>query len=82
MLVLTRKSGESIKIGEDISIMVVKVEGGQVKLGIAAPEDVTIYRTEVYERIMEENRRAALAQKEDARKLSKLWRSRDRRDKT
>ena len=82
MLVLTRKSGESIKIGEDIDITIIKVEGGQVKLGIAAPKNVTIYRTEVYERIMEENRRAALAQKEDAQKLSKLWRSRDRRDET
>ena len=82
MLVLTRKSGESIKIGEDIDITIIKVEGGQVKLGIAAPKNVTIYRTEVYERIMEENRRAALAQKEDAQRLSKLWRSRDRRDET
>ncbi|WP_431804181.1 carbon storage regulator CsrA [Halobacillus andaensis] len=59
MLVLNRKAGESVQIGEDISIKVVSVEGGQVKLGIDAPKYVDIHRQEVYMAIKEENAEAA-----------------------
>ncbi|MCP3028105.1 carbon storage regulator CsrA [Halobacillus sp. A5] len=59
MLVLNRKAGESVQIGEDISIKVVSVEGGQVKLGIDAPKHVDIHRQEVYAAIKEENAEAA-----------------------
>ena len=51
ILVLTRRVDEVIKIGDDIEIMVVKIDGrGQVKLGITAPKDVVVDRLEVYER--------------------------------
>lgn len=51
MLVLTRRVDEIVKIGDDIEIMVVKIDGrGQVKLGITAPKDVVVDRLEVYER--------------------------------
>lgn len=59
MLVLNRKSGESIKIGDDIEIKVVSIEGGQVKLGIEAPRHIDIHRKEVYVSIEEENKEAS-----------------------
>ena len=48
MLILTRKKGESIKIGDDIEIFVTEVKGDKVRLGISAPEDMKISRTELY----------------------------------
>ncbi len=59
MLILTRKSGESITIGDDIKITVVEVKGKQVRIGIDAPRSYMIHREEVYLNIQEENRRAA-----------------------
>jgi carbon storage regulator len=59
MLVLSRKANETIRIGDNICIRVVSVEGGCVKLGIDAPLQVSVHRGEVYERIQEENRLAA-----------------------
>ncbi|MEG9295778.1 carbon storage regulator CsrA [Mangrovibacillus sp. Mu-81] len=55
MLVLTRKTGEAIQIGEDIEISVVSVKGDQVKLGINAPKNFEIHRKEIYLTIQEEN---------------------------
>ncbi|MHB2156540.1 carbon storage regulator CsrA [Calditrichota bacterium GD2] len=51
MLVLTRRLGEAITIGDDIRIVVVDISGNQIKLGIDAPKDVEIYREELYKRI-------------------------------
>lgn len=59
MLVLSRKKGESIVIGNDIEIVIVGVEGDNIKLGIHAPKDIEIYRKEVYEAIQEANREAS-----------------------
>ena len=59
MLALTRKSKEAIRIGGDITVTVVEVKGGQVRLGIEAPPGVRIYREEVYERILRENMAAS-----------------------
>lgn len=55
MLILSRKVGEVIKIGDDIALHVVDISKGFVKLGIEAPENITILREEVYERILEAN---------------------------
>jgi carbon storage regulator len=49
MLVLTRKPDESIKIGEDVTITIVDITGGKVKIGVAAPKNIRVIRTEVYE---------------------------------
>jgi len=65
MLILTRKSGEKIAIGDDIVITLLEIKGNQVKLGIEAPKHVDIHRQEVYERIMEENLRSAGADHKD-----------------
>ncbi|MYL49175.1 carbon storage regulator CsrA [Halobacillus litoralis] len=59
MLVLNRKEGETVRVGDDITITVVGVEGGQVKLGIEAPNSVGIHRQEVYVAIEKENAEAA-----------------------
>jgi carbon storage regulator len=56
MLVLTRKPGQSIIIGDGIEVQVLSVAGEKVRLGITAPRDVSIFRNEVYERIESENR--------------------------
>ncbi|WP_018921999.1 carbon storage regulator CsrA [Salsuginibacillus kocurii] len=71
MLVLTRKTNEAIRIGDDIEIKVVSVEGDQVKLGIEAPRHVDIHRQEVYLSIQEENSAAASAEKNVLELLSK-----------
>ena len=65
MLVLTRKLGENIRIGDSVKITVLEVRSGQVKLGIEAPPEVKVHREEIYARIQEENRRAQ-GQKLDA----------------
>ncbi len=61
MLVLTRKVGEGIAIGDDIKIVVMQIKGKQVRLGIKASERTIVHREEVYERIQDENRRASVA---------------------
>ena len=58
MLVLTRKTGDGIIIGDEITIRVVEVKGGGVRIGIDAPKECKIYRQEIYDRISEENREA------------------------
>lgn len=59
MLILTRKPGESLYIGDNIKITVVELKGHQVRVGIDAPTDLRIYREEIYLQILEENRKAA-----------------------
>jgi carbon storage regulator len=49
MLVLTRKPDESIKIGDNVTITIVDISGGKVKIGVAAPKEIRVIRTEVYE---------------------------------
>lgn len=74
MLVLTRRLGESINIGDNIKITVVDIDGKQVKIGIEAPKDITIFREEVYERIKKENLRAAAsASKDSLKKAAKIF---------
>lgn len=59
MLVLSRKAGESVRIGRDVRVTVVAVSGGQVRLSVEAPDSVAIHREEVFERILAANRQAA-----------------------
>lgn len=58
MLVLTRKPGETLMLGEDIEVKIVSVDGDQVKIGIEAPKSLKIYRSEIYEAIQNENKAA------------------------
>jgi carbon storage regulator len=54
MLILTRRVGESLKVGDDITITVLGVKGSQVRIGVNAPKDVSVHREEIYERIKKE----------------------------
>ena len=54
MLILTRRAGETVLVGSDITITVLGVKGNQVRIGINAPKDVAVHREEIYERIKSE----------------------------
>ncbi|AWE06387.1 carbon storage regulator [Lysinibacillus sp. 2017] len=58
MLVLSRKKGESIMIGDHVEVKVIAVDGDQVKLGIVAPKSVKVHRSEVFESIQQQNKEA------------------------
>lgn len=59
MLILTRKPGESLYIGDSIKITIVELKGHQIRVGIDAPKEMRIYREEIYLQILEENKNAA-----------------------
>jgi carbon storage regulator len=73
MLVLTRKPGQSIMIGDGVEVQVLSVAGEKVRLGITAPREVPIFRNEVYERIEEEA--SEEAEEEDEEQLRSALRS-------
>jgi carbon storage regulator len=73
MLILTRKSGETIRIGDNIAISVIEIRGNQVRLGITAPRNVSVHRQEVYEQIEEQNTQAAQVQALDKARVQDLW---------
>ena len=56
MLILTRKVNETLMVGNDVSVTVLGIKGGQIRIGINAPRDVGVHRQEVYEKIMQERK--------------------------
>lgn len=72
MLILTRKPGESLYIGDDIKITIVEIKGHQIRVGIEAPQEFKIYREEIYLQILEENKEAAAAAQASESDLSGL----------
>jgi len=58
VLIITRRPGEKIILGEDISIQVMEIVGNQVRIGIQAPKSVPVYREEIWEAVLAENRAA------------------------
>ena len=73
MLVLTRKSGEKITIGDDIIVKVLEIKGSQVKVGIEAPKGIAVHRSEIHERIQQENLLAAGVEATDFVAAEGLW---------
>lgn len=73
MLVLTRKVGEKIRIGEQIVITVMDIKGKQARLGVEAPQEFSVHRQEIYDRIQEENRQAALWTPADLKGAVDSW---------
>ena len=77
MLVLTRKKGESIMIGDQIEVVVLGVEGEQVRLGIRAPQSVQVFRQELYATIKQSNREA-MNSSLDLRDMTKFgWKAKE-----
>lgn len=55
MLILTRRVGESLMIGDKVNVTVLGIKGNQVRIGVNAPKDVSVHREEIYQRIQQEN---------------------------
>jgi len=74
MLIITRKLGERIMIGDDIVVTLLEIKGSQARIGIEAPREVSIHRQEVFDRIRQENLDSSNVHDEDLKRATTLWR--------
>jgi carbon storage regulator len=81
MLILTRKLGERIAVGDDITITFLEIKGKQVKVGIEAPKNISIHRQEIYERIRKENLNSSEVSASDLSKAISIFRINKSEDK-
>ncbi|OPX45668.1 hypothetical protein CLHUN_06050 [Ruminiclostridium hungatei] len=72
MLVLSRKKGQSIMLGDNIELTIIEIQGDQVRIGINAPKAVQVYRKELFLEIQEENKKAAGSSKIELESILKL----------
>jgi len=79
MLILTRKSGESINIGSDIKIQVLEIRGNQARLGIEAPRHIAVHREEIYQQVQQRNELAARRSPDSLGDVRALWMQKQRR---
>lgn len=75
MLVLTRKVGESIRIGDEIEVVVTAVDQNKVRIGVKSPRNIPVYREELYRRIQLENQQAANVAMNDLEEMLKMVKS-------
>jgi carbon storage regulator len=75
MLILSRKIEESIVIGDSITIKILGVHEGQVKIGIEAPKEIKVYRSEVFDQIRKENIEASKAEKQEVSEAATMLRT-------
>lgn len=73
MLILTRRSGESVAIGDQIRVVILEIRGNQARLGIEAPSHTAVYREEIYEKILAENLRAATTSPKSLKGILDVW---------
>jgi len=81
MLVLTRKIGESINIGDNIKISIMDIKGNSVRIGVEAPRSTSVYREEIYSKIQEENKLASEWKSADMSSLKDLMKDMGGKDK-
>jgi carbon storage regulator len=80
MLVLTRRAGESVMIGDNVTITVLEARGDVIRLGIQAPRDVQVHREEIYRELQAANREAASPSEDAVQAVTKLLRSPEESD--
>jgi len=80
MLVLTRRTGQSVMIGDDVTITVLEARGEVVRLGIQAPRDVQVHREEVYRELRDVNREAASPTEDAVQAVTKMLTAQDSTD--
>ncbi len=73
MLILTRKPGEMLYVGDDITFTVLGIQGRQVKLGIEVPEYLSVYREEIYNKIAEQNKKSLMTTDVNLLLAGELW---------
>jgi carbon storage regulator len=73
LLILTRKIGETVTIGDDIKVQVVDVKGRQVRLGISAPAEWAVHREEIFIKIQEQNLQSLRTDASDLESAAQLW---------
>jgi carbon storage regulator len=78
MLILSRRPGESVHVGDDIKITVLSVKGQQIKIGLDVPENMPVYREEIYLKVRSQNASALDLDNHDLMKAAALWTSTDR----
>lgn len=81
MLILTRKSGEGIRIGDTIQLKIIEIRGNQVRIGIDAPRDLSVHREEIYELIQEQNRASADSSPVNPQVLTDVWQNQSGKSK-
>lgn len=73
MLILTRKSGEAIRIGDQVTLKIIEIRGNQVRLGVEAPRDLEVHREEIYALIQDRSRREEDCSEREAKWAVDAW---------
>ena len=79
MLILSRRPGESVHLGDDIKITILSIKGQQIKIGLDVPERMPVYREELYQKVQNQNASALELDNHDLMMAATLWTSTDRR---